>query len=33
MVAFTITVNAERRDVMVADGNTPLLWVCASIWR
>jgi isoquinoline 1-oxidoreductase alpha subunit len=27
MVAFTITVNGERRDVTVADGNTPLLWV------
>ena len=27
MVAFTITVNGERRDVALADGNTPLLWV------
>jgi isoquinoline 1-oxidoreductase alpha subunit len=27
MVAFTITVNGERKDVTVADPNTPLLWV------
>jgi isoquinoline 1-oxidoreductase subunit alpha len=27
MFAFTITINGERKDVTVADADTPLLWV------